>query len=784
MRNRLWFTFVGALAVGALLTAPAGAWVADFFEKSASGNAIYESMVIHPEAVYDAVSDSTYLAYQGYGLDPYVTGYNHGESSWGSASVVGTNTLGDDAHGGPALIIDGDGYLNVFYGSHGTALRHARSRYPHSDDEWVDLGPIIAGGRTLVSTYCQPHVETSGTIRLFVRSDWGATKGDWVSVASSRTADGGVEWSAPEILLDGSTYDSTQPTSTGDYWYINTAVDSSGGYHVAAVWRNMRISTNQFLRQDVYYFNWQPGVGAFAANGESVTATLTMASRRSLETTGIVVDTGDEYSDQVVVRENASGDPMLLYLVGTNDPPAYTWRCARWDGSAWVESVITGTDNLFDAGTFEITPQGIDAFLVTGGMPDDQALPAEQPLATRGGDITLWHSDDGTDWSLKATVIASRDASTRYNDPQIVSGHADGARLLFCEWDNDESNYIRKVFLWNDDGFVGREFTPEIHRLAGSNRIETSVEVSKQGFPAGASTVVVASAWDYPDVLCGVPLAQSYRAPVLQTDSQTAAGAVCDEIRRLRATNAIVLGGLASVSSTAYAEIGAAISKNAFEISKEKGKTVLASIDRIGGSNRYETSALIAEALAKRRGLPRRAILASGASFADALSVSPYAARHGYPILLTSPSVPVTATIGAIKSLEPSSIVVVGGKDAVSAEVVNAYGGYTGATERWAGQDRYQTARTIAEHSLAEGQKMERFVLASGQAFPDAVSGGLLAARYNGVMLLTPSGWLHPATQSLIVAQGGRVLDVYVLGGGNAVSPDVENVLAHSLYEH
>ncbi|MHB8966189.1 MAG: cell wall-binding repeat-containing protein [Coriobacteriia bacterium] len=784
MRVRTMLTLLVAVLIGTLSAAPAAAWVADFFEKSASGNAIYESMVIHPEAVYDAESDTTYLVYQGRDLDPYSISYDHARSAWGTASVVGANALDGDSHGGPALIIDGDGYLNIFYGSHGTPLRLARSKYPHSDDEWVDMGAIMAGGRPFVSTYCQPHVETSGTIRLFARSDGGETQGDWVSITSSPTADGALAWSAPESVLDGSRYDSTMPTTTGDYWYVNTATDSDGGYHVAAVWRDMSNATNQFIRQNLYYFTWSPGVGAFSAAGESVTATLTMASRASLEPTGVVVDSGDEYTDQVVVRDGGNGEPAILYLAGTNEPPAYSWRFDLWRGSAWQESTITVTDNLFDAGALEVNPDGsVDAFVVTGGEADDQALPGEESMATRGGDITMWHSADALTWSLTRTIIASSGAATRFNDPQVVSGHNGGARLLFSEWDNDVSNYIRKVYLWNDDGFVGRGFTPQIHRLAGANRIETSAQISRQGFPAGAATVVIASAGDYPDVLCGVPLAQSYRAPVLLTDPRKASGTVYDEIRRLGALDAVVLGGKASVSSTAYAEISAALRANAMDLSVETSKVVFWAIERIGGADRYKTSALIANALAQRRGAPEKVMLASGMSFADALSVSPYAARKGYPVLLTAPSTLVTDTIAAIVSLETSGVVVIGGEAAVSAAVEAGYGRFTGFTQRWAGDNRYETARVVAQHSIAAGQSMERFMLASGDTFPDAVSGGLLAARYNGIMLLTPSAWLHPETRALIDAQGGRVLDVYVLGGGGAIAPSVEDDVALLLYD-
>ena len=83
---------------------------------------------------------------------------------------------------------------------------------------------------------------------------------------------------------------------------------------------------------------------------------------------------------------------------------------------------------------------------------------------------------------------------------------------------------------------------------------------------------------------------------------------------------------------------------------------------------------------------------------------------------------------------------------------------------------------------------MQRFVLATGTNFPDALCGGLLAARANGVLLLTPSPPsvnLHADTRSVIdnyaFLPGTGVLDAYVLGGPTSVAPEVVNDLATQL---
>ncbi|MDP2402011.1 MAG: cell wall-binding repeat-containing protein, partial [Actinomycetota bacterium] len=400
----------------------------------------------------------------------------------------------------------------------------------------------------------------------------------------------------------------------------------------------------------------------------------------------------------------------------------------------------------------------------------------ESTYAVRGGDITQWRSTGGgAGWQKVRTVIASPGPHARYNNPQIVRGYNDGARVIFSEWNNDSSSFIHKVYLWGNDGtFVQRRFTPEFHRLAGANRIETAVEISKQGFPSGAGTAVIAASHDYPDVLCGVPLAQALRAPVLLSSAGALDPAVTAELARLGVSSVVILGGDRAVSP--------AVESALRNLTNSRG--VKLKVSRIAGTDRYDTSAKIAQRVVELRGAPSRAVLASGETFADALAASPYAARRGYPVLLT-PGATTKSTITAfLQSLRPDELIVVGGEAAVSTSVVAEYEASIGIFQgrRWAGANRYETARIIADHALNEGHSLERFSVTTGESFADAVGGGLLAARYNSVLLTTPSAYLHPQVEDLLSKRafgpGTGVLDVYVLGGSAAVSPLVENALA------
>jgi putative cell wall-binding protein len=791
-----------ALVVACGVPAPALGWYADFFEKDASGTAVYEQMAIHPQAVHDPGSQKTFIVYQGQGMNPYAVSYDHAQKRWSSVYEVGTNALSLDSHGAPALVIDPDGYLVVFYGGHNGFLMHARSKRPLSVTGWDDLGAVRAGEwRTAIqATYPQPVIEADGSIRLYYRRDnfLSPTRGDWESVVSTPAPTGGLAWSAPEMLLDGSTFSSQLPTTTGSYWYVNVHHDPGRGPAMAAVRRDFTTSlSDPHVRRGVYYLEWSAEETWTAAGGAWVDPARDFAA---LETTAVVVtEEPDVFTNQVVLRRDDSGVPGVLYLVRTNieepdgegsaddegEPAtgyAFEWRFSRWNGSSWDESAITGTDNFFDAGTFEFLPDGtIEAFLVTGGEPDDQWFddPAtaldEGQYATRGGDITRWRStDDGANWDDDGTVIASPGPHARYNNPQIAGGYHAEARIVFSEWNNDSSSFIHKVFLWGQGSFVQRRFTPEFHRLAGATRKGTAIEISKQGFPAGASTVIVASSSDFPDVLCGVPLAQALRAPILLVDTAALSADVAAEIARLNAGSVIILGGERAVSSTVASQLRA----------MKTSKGVALKVERISGTDRYETSIRIAERLAGLRGVPERAILASGEEFADALAVSPYAARRGYPILLT----PRDATRGSIatflRTAQPGELLVVGGEAAVTDAAIAGYAEALGVEEvpRWAGPNRYATAAVVARHALDAGHTLERFVVATGESYADAVAGGALAARYNTVLLTTPSTSLHAEAERLLreraFAPGAGVLDVYVLGGPVALHPDVENSLA------
>lgn len=95
---------------------------------------------------------------------------------------------------------------------------------------------------------------------------------------------------------------------------------------------------------------------------------------------------------------------------------------------------------------------------------------------------------------------------------------------------------------------------------------------------------------------------------------------------------------------------------------------------------------------------------------------------------------------------------------------------------RVAGGDRYETAAKIAVEHLARHGAVDAVYLATGRDFPDALTGGALAASQGNPVLLTRPGGLPGVTRTALETLGRP--RVYVLGGESAVNGTVLDELA------
>lgn len=191
---------------------------------------------------------------------------------------------------------------------------------------------------------------------------------------------------------------------------------------------------------------------------------------------------------------------------------------------------------------------------------------------------------------------------------------------------------------------------------------------------------------------------------------------------------------------------------------------------RLAGPHRIATSVATSRALHPQDGSAGGVVLARGddpAGFADALAGTPLARAVGGPLLITPPHELHAAVASEIHRVlgEEGTVVLLGGEQALAAEVEQAVAELGYATRRIAGPTRIETALAVAE---ALGEPATLFVT-TAYDFPDALVAGAVAAHRGGAVLLSPGEGRHPATdaylddhpRATLVAIGGPAARAY-----------------------
>lgn len=178
--------------------------------------------------------------------------------------------------------------------------------------------------------------------------------------------------------------------------------------------------------------------------------------------------------------------------------------------------------------------------------------------------------------------------------------------------------------------------------------------------------------------------------------------------------------------------------------------------------------------------------IATGAGFADALAVSAFAASEQIPILLTQKESLPEATADFLDENGIGLAYIVGGTAAISPGVKDILDD-TATAIRLAGDDRYHTAYVATEALLAafniKAKDVSLAGIATGENFPDALSGGAAVGARDGILALTKGGELHAHAKSTLSLVKAGYPDIEILGGTAAISEAVRGQIeAHMGY--
>lgn len=193
---------------------------------------------------------------------------------------------------------------------------------------------------------------------------------------------------------------------------------------------------------------------------------------------------------------------------------------------------------------------------------------------------------------------------------------------------------------------------------------------------------------------------------------------------------------------------------------------------RLAGADRFDTSVQISQAGFGVEGSDA-VFIVNGLNFPDALSAGPAAARIWAPVLLVTPWAIPQVVKDELARLNPSTVYIVGGEPSVSAAVETELAGSGANVVRFAGTDRFDTSRLVADYFWS-GDDNRTAYLATGMNFPDALSAAPAAANEYAPVILVNGGLpaLDQMTASLL--EELSIEKAVITGGTPSVSAGVK----------
>ncbi len=401
----------------------------------------------------------------------------------------------------------------------------------------------------------------------------------------------------------------------------------------------------------------------------------------------------------------------------------------------------------------------------------DIAADAETDVATEGdADVA---SEDATDVTKEDAVENAIDADAKSaNEDEITIEETIGEETIGEEIIDEDENQVAELIkeAYSDaviiedsletvtvssfEAFDDRNYEISVERLSGYNRYDTSLEIAnalkKELGVSEFDNIVIATGEAYPDALAGAYLAEKNSAPIILISDATA-DIIIDYVKNNLNRNAgkvYILGGTGAVSE----RIESALSS----VSNE--------VKRLAGSDRYGTNlAILEEVYASWSG---EMAVVSGTSYADALSAS----GLRMPLLLAGKS--LTEEQKSFLHTSYRNYYIIGGPAAISEQVESELS-EMGRVSRVSGNDRYDTSMAVVEKFFSDYSG--EIVVASGESFPDGVSGGALAQIKRVPLLLTSDKvadrirtFLEGKATELVTGLGGELaFQTAGITGGN-----------------
>ena len=223
--------------------------------------------------------------------------------------------------------------------------------------------------------------------------------------------------------------------------------------------------------------------------------------------------------------------------------------------------------------------------------------------------------------------------------------------------------------------------------------------------------------------------------------------------------------------------------------SKTETQTVNNAVARFAGNDRAETASLISNGMYKTA---RTVVIATGFYFHDALAAIPLASAYSAPLLLADRDNLSAKTIAEIKRLKAKNVIVVAtttAKDhngcdaAIKSKVYTQLKSLNVTVTKLTGKTYYETAKKVADKMKAKYKKAPTSVfITTDKGYADTLTVSSVAANLGApIIYVDPKAALDSNTKTYLAGIKTSVKNVYIVGGVNAVSKNVEKAVLSTL---
>ena len=396
-------------------------------------------------------------------------------------------------------------------------------------------------------------------------------------------------------------------------------------------------------------------------------------------------------------------------------------------------------------------------------MPLDTTLNYNQSTESYEGTINYNKDPEYLNvWELQGITINSKNNPKTLNKQELEK-----MGLNLKDYNVTQECIIEDITSRKDVNKYLRKTSAPITELTGSDRYETAVKISKEGWKNGSDKVVIINGDVSIDGIISTPLATTYNAPILLVEKNNVPNSVKSELKRLNPRDVIIIGDENAISKTTANQIKS---------------TVNASQTRLNGSNRYETSLLIAKEIDKNHDVEKVYITNANGGEVDALTIAAKAGQDKQPIILTDKNSITDNTYKWLKSEDLQNAYFIGGPQMISTNVINKVNDITKdnvTNNRVYGADRHETNANVIKKFYTDDE-LEAVLVAKSDVLVDALAAGPLAANLKSPILITPKTYVSAYHKDNLEAKSAN--KVYKIGGG--LTSKVMSSIASSLSKH